>query len=91
MLANDAKSDIWKKKKNSLRWTDDHSQEELELEATEESTIFWEPWRWLTKTYETYGLRATLDECPRSRYQWIQAVLLVERFKFVPKPFEARR
>ncbi len=32
-------------------------------------------------------LRATLDEGPRSRDQWIQAILLVETFKLVPKAF----
>ncbi len=31
--------------------------------------------------------RATLDEGPRSRDQWIQAILLVESFKLVPKAF----
>jgi len=30
-------------------------------------------------------VRATLDEDPRSRDQWIQAILLVESFKLVPK------
>ncbi len=89
MLANDATSDIWKK--YSLRWTDDHPQEELELLATEESTILLELWRRLTKTCETYGLRATLDEGPRSSDQWIQAILLVESFKFVRRPLDARR
>ncbi len=33
-------------------------------------------------------LRATLDEGPRSRDQWIQAILLVESFKLVPMPLE---
>ncbi len=33
-------------------------------------------------------LRATLDEGPRSRDQWIQAILLVESFKLVPTPLE---
>jgi hypothetical protein len=32
-------------------------------------------------------LRATLD-VPRSRDQWIQAILLVESFKLVPTPFD---
>jgi hypothetical protein len=31
-------------------------------------------------------LRATLDEGPRSRDQWIQAILLIESFKSVPRP-----
>ncbi len=33
-------------------------------------------------------LRVTLDEGPRSRDQWIQAVLLVESFKLVPRPLD---
>jgi hypothetical protein len=33
-------------------------------------------------------VRATLDEGPRSRDQWIQAILLVERFKLVPRPLD---
>jgi len=31
-------------------------------------------------------LRATLDKGPRSQDQWIQAILLVESFKLVPRP-----
>jgi hypothetical protein len=31
-------------------------------------------------------LRATLDKGPRSKDQWIQAILLVESFKLVPRP-----
>jgi hypothetical protein len=31
-------------------------------------------------------IRATLDEGPRSSNQWIQAILLVESFKLVPRP-----
>jgi hypothetical protein len=31
--------------------------------------------------------RATLDEGPRSRDQWIQTILLVKSFKLVPRPF----
>jgi hypothetical protein len=34
------------------------------------------------------SLRATLDECPRSRDQWIQAILLVESFNLVPRPLD---
>jgi hypothetical protein len=33
-------------------------------------------------------LRATLDQGPRSRHQWIQAILLVESFKLVPRPLD---
>ncbi len=33
-------------------------------------------------------LSATLDEGPRSRDQWIQAILLVESFKLVPRPWD---
>jgi hypothetical protein len=32
-------------------------------------------------------LRATLDEGPRSKDHWIQAILLVESFKLVPRPW----
>ncbi len=32
-------------------------------------------------------LRATLDKSPRSRDQWIQAILLVQSFKIGPKAF----
>jgi hypothetical protein len=32
--------------------------------------------------------RATLDEGPRSRDQWIQIILLVKSFKFVPRPLD---
>ncbi len=38
----------------------------------------------ITFTFST--LRATLDEGTRSRDQWIQAILLVESFKLVPRP-----
>ncbi len=34
------------------------------------------------------ALRATLDEGPRSRDQWIQATLLVESFKLIPRPLD---
>jgi hypothetical protein len=33
-------------------------------------------------------LKMTLDEGPRSRDQWIQAILLVESFKLVPRPLD---
>jgi hypothetical protein len=33
------------------------------------------------------ALKATLDEGPRSRDQWIQAILLIESIKLVPRPF----
>ncbi len=33
-------------------------------------------------------LRVTLDEGPRSREQWIQAILLVESLKLVPRPLD---
>jgi len=33
-------------------------------------------------------LRATLDEDRRSRDQWIQAILMVESFKLVPRPLD---
>jgi hypothetical protein len=33
-----------------------------------------------------YSLRATLDKGPRSEDQWIQAILVVESFKLVPRP-----
>jgi hypothetical protein len=33
-------------------------------------------------------LRMTLDEGPRSRDQRIQAILLVESFKLVPRPLD---
>jgi hypothetical protein len=33
-------------------------------------------------------LRATLDEGPMSRDQWIQTILLVESFKLVPRPLD---
>jgi hypothetical protein len=33
-------------------------------------------------------VRATLDEGPRSRDQWIQAILLVESCKLVPRPLD---
>jgi hypothetical protein len=35
-----------------------------------------------------WNLRATLDEGPWSRDEWIQAILLVESFKLVPKAFK---
>jgi hypothetical protein len=39
--------------------------------------------------FSVFGnLRATLDEGPRSRDQWIQAILLVESFKLVPRPWD---
>jgi len=34
------------------------------------------------------ALRATLDAGPRSRDQWIQAILLVKSFKLVPRPLD---
>jgi hypothetical protein len=34
------------------------------------------------------ALRATLDECPRSRYQLIQAILFVKSFKLVARPLD---
>jgi hypothetical protein len=33
-------------------------------------------------------VRAILDQGPRSRDQWIQAILLVESFKLVPRPLD---
>jgi len=33
-------------------------------------------------------LTTTLDDGPRSRDQWIQAILLVESFKLVPRPLD---
>jgi hypothetical protein len=33
-------------------------------------------------------IRVTLDKGPRSRDQWIQAILLVKSFKLVPKPLD---
>jgi hypothetical protein len=33
-------------------------------------------------------IRVTLDEDPRSRDQWIQAILLVKSFKLFPKPLD---
>ncbi len=33
-------------------------------------------------------LRVTLDEGPRSRDQWFQAILLVKSFKLVPRPLD---
>ncbi len=35
-----------------------------------------------------YILRATSDKGPRSRDQWIQAKLLVETFKLIPRPLD---
>jgi hypothetical protein len=34
------------------------------------------------------NLRVTIDEGPRFRDQWIQAILLVESFKLVPKALD---
>ncbi len=39
-------------------------------------------------TIPNHWLRATLDEGPRSRHQWIQAILLVKSFKLVPRPLD---
>jgi hypothetical protein len=33
-----------------------------------------------------YILRVTLDKGPRSRDQWVQAILLVKAFKLIPRP-----
>jgi hypothetical protein len=38
--------------------------------------------------YRHLILGATLDEGPKSRDQWIQAILLVESFKLVPRPLD---
>jgi hypothetical protein len=35
-----------------------------------------------------YQIRVTLDEGPRSGEQCIQAILLVESFKLVPRPLD---
>jgi hypothetical protein len=34
------------------------------------------------------NLSVTLDKGPRSRDQWVQAILLVESFKLVPRPLD---
>ncbi len=33
-------------------------------------------------------LKKTLDEGPRSSDQWIQAILLVESFRLIPRPLD---
>jgi len=33
-------------------------------------------------------LKETLDKDPRSSDQWIQAILLIESFKLIPRPLD---
>ncbi len=46
-------------------------------------------WSWIqSEVTKGNTLRATLEEGPRSRDQWIQAILLVKSIKLVPRPLD---
>jgi hypothetical protein len=59
-----------------------------------QASYFWRLWGpWLPLYFSHWKLfeievRVTLDKGPRSRDQWIQAILLVESFKLVPRSLD---